>query len=183
MTSRFLTCLTGFTWRPENDGQPPHTTSGDAGALTSWGMTYTTYCAAQNALGKPSPSQAQFIAFPKETFIPIYQTNFWNAVVADSLPVGLDLMVWDFGVVAGPHRAIEALQSCLGLISDGEFGPRTTSAVADRAAVIDFSVYLSHQLAFYKACAAYPVDGRGWTRRAQDALTQARQDVTNALTT
>lgn len=42
--ARYEDCL-AFTWLPKNDGQPIHTTPGDRGGATAWGVTLVSYAA------------------------------------------------------------------------------------------------------------------------------------------
>jgi len=40
----------------------------------------------------------------------IYRQDFWNPVRGDDLPVGVDLSVFDAGVMSGPSRSVKWLQ-------------------------------------------------------------------------
>jgi lysozyme family protein len=176
MMSRFETCLTGFTWRIENDGQPGHLDPNDPGGLTSWGMTYRTYCGWLKNTNQPIISQKQFVALPRTAFYPTYTNEFWIAVMADHLPIGLDLMVFDFAIVGGTHGSVAALQRCLNISHDGVLGPVTEHAILQNAAQISFDEFHSYQVADYKTRAGYDYWGGGWVRRANDALKQAKLD-------
>ncbi|MCW0180221.1 MAG: hypothetical protein OJI70_00505 [Zavarzinia sp.] len=59
----------------------------------------------------------------------IYRTRFWNLMQCDALPRGVDLAVFDFGVVAGPKSAVKALQKIAGVDQDGSVGPVTLAAL------------------------------------------------------
>jgi lysozyme family protein len=98
-------------------------------------------------------------------------------VQGDSLPVGIDLSTFDFGVNAGTRRTAELLQQVLGFPSDqvdGSVGPETLQAVlkADLAGVI--GGLAEHQAAYYRGLAEFARFGRGWLdrteRRRQAAL-------------
>ena len=41
---------------------------------------------------------------------PIYKKGYWDKVKGDELPDGLDLMIFDFAVNAGPGRAAKFIQ-------------------------------------------------------------------------
>ena len=51
---------------------------------------------------------------------PIYKQNYWDRCKCDSLPSGVDLCVFDFGVNAGTGRGARFLQKCVGAVADGQ---------------------------------------------------------------
>src|SRR5581483_2022155 len=59
---------------------------------------------------------------------PLYKAGYWDAVHADYLPKGVDLMVFDEAVNSGPRRAARMLQEALGVVRDGLVGPITINA-------------------------------------------------------
>ena len=59
----------------------------------------------------------------------IYREGYWEKVRADELPLGLDLLLFDMAVNAGPGRAIKLLQAALGVTQDGVLGPITLGAI------------------------------------------------------
>ena len=60
-----------------------------------------------------------------EDVAPIYKKGYWDKCKCDSLPSGLDLVVFDFAVNAGPGRAAQFLQRIIGVEPDGGIGPIT----------------------------------------------------------
>ena len=54
----------------------------------------------------------------EQTAAAIYRTLYWNALRGDSLPAGVDLSTFDFGVNAGTRRSAELLQQVLDLPPD-----------------------------------------------------------------
>jgi peptidoglycan hydrolase-like protein with peptidoglycan-binding domain len=58
----------------------------------------------------------------------IYRTRYWNVSNCDELPVGVDLVVFDFGVDAGLTASVMALQEVVGAGADGSVGPVTIAA-------------------------------------------------------
>lgn len=173
---RFVHCLTNFTWRSENDGQPAHSVPGDLGGLTSWGMTYLEYCRVQKLNNTHVPTPKEFTSLSRNTFIPIYKTEFWDTVYGSGLPVGLDLMVFDMAVLSSPRQSIKILQKSFGIEADGVLGPQTKATIDDRGITLELSVFFTNQMDYFKTCVNYDVDGNGWKRRALDALTQAKLD-------
>ena len=57
-----------------------------------------------------------------EDVAPIYKKGYWDKCKCDSLPSGLDLVVFDFAVNAGPGRAAQFLQRIIGVEPDGGIG-------------------------------------------------------------
>jgi lysozyme family protein len=96
---------------------------------------------------------------------PLYKKKYWDVVRADELPSGIDYLVFDMGVNAGPGRSIKLLQTAVGVPADGGFGPMTMAAVqaADPTKLIqDFS---DAKEAFYRSLDDFPVYGTGWLNR------------------
>lgn len=97
----------------------------------------------------------------------IYRTRYWNAMRCDELPAGIDLMVFDFGVNAGPARAAKMLQKVVGAEADGSIGPRTiaaTKAGSSRAAI---SAMAQARLDYYRGLSTFGTFGNGWTNRTK----------------
>jgi lysozyme family protein len=96
---------------------------------------------------------------------PLYKKKYWDVVRADELPSGIDYLVFDMGVNAGPGRSIKLMQTALGVPADGGFGPMTMAAVqtADPVKLIqDFS---DAKEDFYRGLDDFPVYGKGWLNR------------------
>ena len=99
------------------------------------------------------------------TVEPLYKKKYWDVVRADELPSGIDYMVFDMGVNAGPGRAIKLLQTSVHVPADGGFGPITMAAVqaADPVELIEkFSMWKE---SFYRSLDSFPVYGTGWLNR------------------
>lgn len=64
------------------------------------------------------------------TFDAIARARFWNPLVCSALPVGVDLMVFDFGWNCGVQASARLLQRMLGVLADGVIGNRTLEALA-----------------------------------------------------
>ena len=96
---------------------------------------------------------------------PLYKKKYWDVVRADELPSGIDYLVFDMGVNAGPGRSIKLLQAAVGVTPDGGFGPITMKAVqaADPVKLIqDFS---DAKEDFYRGLNDFSVYGTGWLNR------------------
>ena len=96
---------------------------------------------------------------------PLYKKKYWDVVRADELPSGIDYLVFDMGVNAGPGRSIKLLQAAVGVTPDGGFGPITMKAVqaADPVKLIqDFS---DAKEDFYRGLNDFKTYGTGWLNR------------------
>jgi lysozyme family protein/peptidoglycan hydrolase-like protein with peptidoglycan-binding domain len=58
----------------------------------------------------------------------IYRTRYWNVLRCDDLPLGVDLVAFDFGVNAGTGRSAKMLQQVVGAADDGSIGDATLAA-------------------------------------------------------
>ncbi len=99
----------------------------------------------------------------------IYQRDYWAPIQGEHLPAGLDLLVLDHAVNAGPARAIRLLQHLVGVPEDGVMGPVTLAgvAVADRDDLI--ARYSELRLDFYRDLPTWRHFGAGWSRRVHRA--------------
>ena len=161
-----------FTWRRDNDGQPYHVTPGDHGGATAWGVTLASFQAWRLAHRSPCPTSADLRAAQQHELATLIRTNYWNAVQADHLPIGVDMLVYEFGFGSGPVTSVEQMQHVLNAMGaaldvDGALGPRTLAAATgvDRHA-------LAQQLGarhadFYRSL-GQPAFLHGWLRRNAD---------------
>ena len=104
---------------------------------------------------------------------PLYKKKYWDVVRADELPSGIDYLVFDMGVNAGPGRSIKLLQAAVGVPADGGFGPMTMAAVlaADPVKLIeDFSQAKED---FYRSLNDFSVYGTGWLNRVAEVKQKA----------
>lgn len=97
----------------------------------------------------------------------IRRMGYWVPIAGDVLPLGVDLMAYDFSVNAGPGTSARELQAVVGVAQDGAIGPVTLAAVraADPAALI--GALAGAHLAHYAGLANFPRDGNGWDARVQ----------------
>jgi lysozyme family protein len=105
---------------------------------------------------------------PCATVRALYLTDFWNRTRCDALPPGIDLMVFDHAVNAGPDRAGRALQLACGqqrATVDGAVGPDTLGRVrlSDTLTLLD--ALSAMQRTGYRQMAAFGLFGEGWLAR------------------
>ena len=116
--------------------------------------------------------EAEMRSLTPEMVAPLYKAQYWDACKCDSLPVGIDYVVFDFAVNAGVSRAVKTLQSALGVLVDGVIGPKTIAAAttADPDELLE-SFSLGKE-AFYQSLPTFKTFGKGWLNRVahvQDA--------------
>jgi hypothetical protein len=133
----------------------------DPGGATNFGITLATlkvYEGNQNLTADDVKKLTPEIA--KE----IYRTAYWNRMQCGSLPDGLDLEIFDFGVNAGPGQAVKALQKIVGVTADGSIGPITLAALGQLKPRDLISQYSQARLGFYRSL-NNPAFEQGWATR------------------
>jgi len=124
----------------------------DPGGATNFGITRRTLAEWR---GRPV-SVAEVRAMPVAEAGAIYRARYWATCGCDALPAGLDLMVFDFGVNAGPGRARRLLREA------GEGSP------AER-----IERFAAARIAYYRALPSFAVFGRGWLKRVEQVRRRA----------
>lgn len=109
----------------------------------------------------------------------IYAAHYWNPIRGDDLPPGIDLMLFDFAVLAGPRRSVSIAQALLarllGTITiDGFLGPRTLGAIQRVSARTLLPGLAQAQLSFLQGLKAWPANP-GWATRNAARLKRATQ--------
>ena len=136
----------------------------DPGGATNMGITFNTLKEWRGA----DISKQDVKDLTVEEARNIYEANYWKPLSCDSLPSGVDLVAFDFGVNAGPSRSAKLLQRVCGVNPDGVIGPITIGAVKslDPAQVVQRFGQL--RLAYYRSLRTWETFGRGWTRRTEE---------------
>ncbi len=88
---------------------------------------------------------------PKEMVMRFYKTRIWDRVKGDDLPTGLDYLVYDFAVNAGPGQSAKLLQRAVGVTDDGAIGNGTLGAVRAKEPAEVIAGFTQQKEAFYKA--------------------------------
>lgn len=147
----------------------------DPGGATDEGVTQHQYDLWRTAKGLPTRSVRMIDPNEVEA---IYRGSYWNVVDGDQLPSGVDYCVFDWSVLAGPHRAISHLQQAVGATADGSMGPVTLAAVnaADPRRVIN--AVCAERLAYLATRPGWPYFKDGWSRRVASVEQVARGMVT-----
>jgi lysozyme family protein len=145
----------------------PSGLKGDPGGETNYGVTKRVWEAyvghSVDTLKDLTPDDVK----------PLYQKQYWNPVHGDELPIGLDFLVFSFGVNAGTGRSVKVLQSALGIVQDGALGPNTLKAIqsADSASLIE--KFSQAKINFYQSLPTFATFGKGWTNRVNAEKAEA----------
>lgn len=108
-----------------------------------------------------------------EKVAPLYKVNYWDKCKGDSLPVGVDLCVFDFGVNSGTHRAVVFLQRIAKVTQDGVLGPKSMTAVNAMSPDALIKEYCMARRLFIRGLTTYEHFGRGWENRINSVETDA----------
>ena len=95
---------------------------------------------------------------------PLYKKMFWDKVWGDKMPSGLDYLLFDFAVNAGPGRAIMCLQEAVGTTPDGGMGPITFAATVTQDPKELVEKYTEAKAAWYKSLHNVTYE-TGWLNR------------------
>lgn len=112
-------------------------------------------------------------ALTDEDVAPLYKTRYWDMLCADSLPAGVDYVLFDFAVNSGVHEASKVLQQIVGAEVDGEIGAHTLYAMSQKHAPEVIAAVSAARLAFLEALPAFEHFGHGWTTRVKAVKEEA----------
>jgi len=103
----------------------------------------------------------------------IYRANYWLPARCNDLRPGVDLMVFDFGVNAGPITSVKLLQRVVGTTDDGSLGPETMAACKAMDVRKLIEALAEARLAYYRKLPTFADFGRGWTARTAQVKSAA----------
>jgi lysozyme family protein len=138
----------------------------DPGGATNYGITLRTLSAWLKI-----PCAVQDVKNLKQAVaVQIYRANYW----LPGLPAGVDLMVFDESVNAGPGRSVELLQGALGFQTASGWLDANTRAWSHVAPAANLIKSLgAAQAAFYKKLPKFAEFGDGWLARLERRQTAA----------
>lgn len=141
----------------------------DPGGKTMYGITQATL---SEWLGRPATA-AEIRSLTKDQALAIYRDRYWKRIAGDSLPAGVDLCIYDFGVNSGQDRSVRSLQATLGVKADGWVGELTLSALRLRDADKLINDLCDRRLAFLQTLKTWKKFGKGWANRVADIRRRA----------
>jgi lysozyme family protein len=145
----------------------------DPGGMTNLGVTKATW---ENWVGRASDENEMRNLTP-EKVAPLYKNKFWDMCRCDDLPSGVDYLVFDFAVNAGPGRSAKILQTAVGVTPDGGIGPMTLAAVAKYDANELVEKFSQAKEDFYRSLPTFGTFGKGWLNRVADVKLKASSMV------
>ena len=95
---------------------------------------------------------------------PFYHDLYWGKL-CDSLPLGLDYLVFDAAVNMGVGQSTRLLQKSLGCLPDGVIGTITMKAIQDSEIKNLINKFCDQKENFYKGLKIFPIYGKGWLAR------------------
>lgn len=147
----------------------------DTGGATMRGVTQAVYTAYRKRHGKLAQS---VLHIEDDELNAIYEDGYWVPSGAAIAPRPLNLALFDTAVNFGPRRAVEFLQSALGVTVDGQLGPKARKAlITCDARVIAQKIVASRIRYRYTRVISKPSQRkflRGWLNR-DNALKAAVQ--------
>jgi len=147
----------------------------DPGGATNRGVTQRVYDGWRRRHKMGTQSVLQILISEVQS---IYRTQYWDKIMGDDLPPGLDYALYDFAVNSGPSRAVKFLQRILKVEVDGQMGAVTLGAIqfqARNGILID--ELCTQRLKWMKTLKTFKTFGRGWTRRVMGEVEGAQPGV------
>ncbi len=170
--SNFESCLDLIFGREGRFSNNPQ----DNGGATQFGITLATLKSWRKSQGdKREITEADVRALKKDEAGAIYRNRYWNPIRGDELPRGVDLIVFDFGVNAGPVTSAKMLQKIVGADPDGAIGPATLRCVALMKPRDIIDEMARRRLTYYKGLDDWETFGKGWTNRTDIIAAAARE--------
>lgn len=156
-----------FTYKEEGGyGNDPH----DPGGATNLGIIQTEYNAYRQAKGATIQSVRYITRVEADE---IYTKSYWNKIDGDELPVGIDLVLYDYAVNSGPGRSIKCAQRILKVGVDGVIGPITLAAIQSADAAVFIRTFDGARQSFLENLSIFEYFGQGWTARVRRCTNEA----------
>jgi lysozyme family protein len=141
----------------------------DPGGMTNLGVTKKVW---EEWVKHPVDEKAMRALTP-ELVSPMYKKKYWDAVKGDELPDGLDYLMFDFAINAGPGRAIKTMQKAIGTTPDGAIGPKTMQSLKEMNPAQLIEKFSVEKESFYRSLPTFQTFGKGWLRRVAEAKDHA----------
>ena len=158
MSQRFDACLAFMLAREGGFTDDPR----DPGGATDHGVTLAAY---RHWTGNPDAAIAELRAMTAARYTAFYAACYWQPMLCQDLPAGVDLMAYDHGVNCGVHGSAVLLQQAVGVPADGWIGPATLAGVHRIAVVGLIAMLATMQDHYYRGLPGFPTYGRGWLAR------------------
>ena len=160
----------GFTNDQRDKGN--HLADGREGC-TMLGCTQANW---ESYIGK-KVTQDDMKKLTKDDIKPLYKKNYFDVVMGDLLPSGLDYAAFDFAINAGSNASRKMVQIAVGVNNDGIFGPATLKAIQNADAKDVLGRFTSAKIKFYQSLSNFEVYGKGWLKRCADVQQIANEMI------
>lgn len=140
--------------------------SADPGGATIYGITLRTY---QKYKRNPYLTVEDLKNISMDEVYDIYKLGYWDKVKAYELPDGVDFVVFDMAINAGPGRAAKLLQGVLGVDIDGIIGHQTIKAAEQDSPEGTIKAYTNAREDYYRSLPHFSTFGKGWLRRTHES--------------
>ena len=141
----------------------------DPGGATMKGITLATFTEFKGR----AMSKEELRAISDADVRAIYKSRYWDAVRADELKPGVDLLAFDMAVNKGVGRAAKLMQRGAGVTEDGALGPKSMAAINALDAADIIAKVSEARRDFYKSLKTFPTFGKGWLRRVDETEKEA----------
>jgi lysozyme family protein len=135
---------------------------GDPGGPTMKGITQATYNSWRVRQGLTATPVRNI---PDKDVATIYKTEYWDRLDADNLPPGVDFCLFDAAVNSGVGGATKWAQAVAGVNTDGDWGPKTETAVLGTDPEDFIEQFCSHRLGTLQRLPTWGKFGKGWAAR------------------
>lgn len=142
----------------------------DPGGATNYGVTLKTY---RRYKRNPHLTAEDLKNITMDEVHDIYKIGYWDPIKADELPSGVDFVVFDMAINAGPGRAAKLLQEVLGVVVDGIIGKNTIKAANQGYPEKVVRDYTQVREGYYRLLPHFSTFGKGWLRRTHESETIA----------
>ena len=136
----------------------------DPGGETNLGCTKAVW---EEHCGHPVDTKTMKALTPVDVG-PLYKNKYWDKIMGDDLPSGVDYVVFDAAINSGAGRAAKWLQACVGVEPDGGIGPKTLAAIRAFNSEQLIKDYSKRRLSFLSDLSTWETFGRGWARRVNE---------------
>lgn len=134
----------------------------DPGGPTNWGITIID----ARKYWKSNATATDVKAMPQSVAEQIYKEKYWNAMNCDSLPVGVDYSIMDYGVNSGIGRAGKVLRRALKMSDTTSVISADVISACSKADPNMLINYINtERLAFLQSLKTWPNFGKGWGAR------------------
>lgn len=131
-----------------------------AGFTHKSGITEATY---SHYIGRKA-TKSDMEAMSYDHIKAIYKEQYWDKVHGDKLPNGVNFLVGDMAINAGPVTAKKLLQRAIGVKEDGAIGPQTMTAIHNYEGDL-INTYSDVRVEYYRSLKQFGKFGRGWLNR------------------